>query len=498
MVYSKHRILILVFVLGIVSRLQAQEILHWLGNDHYYMAFSLLTDWNRATEFSNDVYYLPGYLATVNSEEELQFLINNVPSANFPYLLGGRKNAQSDSWEWGTGEAWSFEQWCPGEPNNSSDAVIALNACGLMDVNTTANYPFIIEWDADPTKPIHKVDTSNPDSVAAFGSMQKIGNAIQQMYQEKGLLLVDFYDQETEAGKARLEGPLQNIGNPTDRERTARDILLPLVHFGYLDEIPVDPFPLEDPHPTIDTFIYVDEERVIEGRDMPSSVGERQRLNLYKITYDTNDWFLISPGPNGSIFERPQTMDNPTLQKIDVVSQPPFVEHLKEKAYQDMVKIGHAIEQLRAEKGVLLVDGWDDDTGTGRSRLRDEFDGVGDVPESTRVTSDILQPLVHFGYLDEIPLDPFVRHNPASPTQSDTYWYTDYDGDPELWEPNYAHNWDGGVLRYIYPDPPLEKGEWMLMSAGPVLSPVSIYIRGISITLRSSELDTPVFDWPLY
>ncbi len=323
--------------------------------------------------------------------------------------------------------------------------------------------------------------------------MLRVGRAIEEFYRDRGILLVDFEDQKTPEGQARLAGPLENVGNPSDRERTARDIFLPLVHFGYLDELPENPFPTADEEPLLDSFLYIDEEADIPGDDTAGKTPGGERL--LAMGHTENHWRLLTPGPNGHFggFEEVRARDNIVVSRIDVLTQPPYVDDLVAKVHEDLLKIGRAIEQLRTEKGVLLIDGWDDDQAVGRERLQTVFEGVGDVPEAQRLSHHVLAPLAHFGYLDEVPMDPFARYNPASSTQSDSYWYSD--NDPLLPGNDYG---TGGVLRSIPPDPPLEPGEWIIMSAGPNVSDESLYIEGIAITLRSDELDAPVASWELY
>ena len=66
---------------------------------------------------------LPGYLATLTDQAENDF----VYSMGNPqwHWVGGFQNLNSPTysepsggWEWVTGEAWVYENWHPGEPNN--------------------------------------------------------------------------------------------------------------------------------------------------------------------------------------------------------------------------------------------------------------------------------------------------------------------------------------------------------------------------------------------
>lgn len=79
-----------------------------------------------------------GHLATINSEEENEFLYSLVDNPDFWLLssgryqlgpwLGGLQNRLNDSfsepdggWEWITGEPFDFQAWAPGQPDESSN-----------------------------------------------------------------------------------------------------------------------------------------------------------------------------------------------------------------------------------------------------------------------------------------------------------------------------------------------------------------------------------------
>jgi|GEM_PF-5305964 len=94
------------------------------SNGHTYMtvpAAGLTWDEARAAAEA-----LGGYLATLTSQQEQDFLV-----ASFPEIQLGRwwigayqDNADPDAdpageWRWVTGEPWSYTNWYPGEPNDS-------------------------------------------------------------------------------------------------------------------------------------------------------------------------------------------------------------------------------------------------------------------------------------------------------------------------------------------------------------------------------------------
>ena len=92
----------------------------------------------------------------------------------------------------------------------------------------------------------------------------------------------------------------------------------------------------------------------------------------------------------------------------------------------DMRAVLTAVEMLRMDTGVLLVDWWDDDTEVGRTRLEEVFQNVGNTPEGGRAALHILAPLTSpISYMSSIPLDPFFDGPGDSGNQ--TYYYADDD-----------------------------------------------------------------------
>lgn len=139
------------------------------------------------------------------------------------------------------------------------------------------------------------------------------------------------------------------------------------------------------------------------------------------------------------------------------------------RSYSDMKSTANAIEQLRLDRGVMLVDFWDDDTDWGRKRIREVFNGVGDLPEATRRQIDVLAPLTSpISYLTSVPKDPFAPkaleprtagHSERSGQQgNDVYHYMD--NDPN----NPTGGNDYGATQF---NPPLKKGEFILFAWGP-------------------------------
>jgi len=95
------------------------------GNGHSYLAvpgFEGLT-WNMADQLAQAQ---GGYLATINSAAENNFVFSLVNSSAFfsgfngsgPALGGYNAGSPSNpNWSWVTGEAWTFDNWGSGLPN---------------------------------------------------------------------------------------------------------------------------------------------------------------------------------------------------------------------------------------------------------------------------------------------------------------------------------------------------------------------------------------------
>lgn len=90
------------------------------GNGHYYEAIADTTlNWTDAKAAAEAKNHLgaSGYLATITSAEEQEFIVANFPEAVAGYILGGYQENNVD-WLWVTGEPFVYTNWSPGEPND--------------------------------------------------------------------------------------------------------------------------------------------------------------------------------------------------------------------------------------------------------------------------------------------------------------------------------------------------------------------------------------------
>lgn len=88
-------------------------------NGHSYYCYEEELSWKDA---QNACETMGGHLATITSEEESMFIIDLIQSGDkYAYWLGGTDEKEEGVWKWITDEAWSYENWISGQPDNHSD-----------------------------------------------------------------------------------------------------------------------------------------------------------------------------------------------------------------------------------------------------------------------------------------------------------------------------------------------------------------------------------------
>ncbi|MCO5297797.1 MAG: hypothetical protein M9921_13165 [Fimbriimonadaceae bacterium] len=117
------------------------------GNDHWYQVALITGDdssWSAARAQAQAL-GSGSDLATLTSAAENSFVFDLANHAEFwaidaagahqgPYLGGFQtpgSNEPDGGWEWVTGEAWSYTNWSPGEPNNFGGQENVLQLYGL-------------------------------------------------------------------------------------------------------------------------------------------------------------------------------------------------------------------------------------------------------------------------------------------------------------------------------------------------------------------------------
>lgn len=133
----------------------------WAVNGHWYEAVSAPgVTWSQANAAAQAA---GGYLATLTSKAENDFVYGAVAVADQPLWLGATQAAGvsdvADGWSWVTGEVWAFTNWAPDEPNNPIGTETALSFAGFSPGNWNnapagftdyENGGFVIEFNAVP------------------------------------------------------------------------------------------------------------------------------------------------------------------------------------------------------------------------------------------------------------------------------------------------------------------------------------------------------------
>lgn len=90
------------------------------ANGHYYQLAGHAVTWHQAKNAADEVFYgMTGHLATVESEQENEFLVSLLLPEVDGAWLGGTDQDEEGVWTWITGESWSFTRWRPGQPDNT-------------------------------------------------------------------------------------------------------------------------------------------------------------------------------------------------------------------------------------------------------------------------------------------------------------------------------------------------------------------------------------------
>ena len=120
------------------------------GMKHRYQIIEETMSWTDAKKYCESK---GGHLATITSKEE-QEQIDALNRENRNLWIGGYREDDGTEWKWVTGEAWGYENWNEGEPNNSSDVVANENRIAVWpkkwnDLNEVSSQQsgFICEWD---------------------------------------------------------------------------------------------------------------------------------------------------------------------------------------------------------------------------------------------------------------------------------------------------------------------------------------------------------------
>ncbi len=147
----KKLIVVLAMMFAVVSSnvWADSAVIYNPANGHSYQRIDTVMTWHEAKAHCES---LGGYLATITSQAENDFVYGNIGIDGKDIWLGGTDEVVEGTWEWITGEAWDYTNWAPGEPNNVGGVEHYLSffyaySSQWNDLRDHVNASFICEWD---------------------------------------------------------------------------------------------------------------------------------------------------------------------------------------------------------------------------------------------------------------------------------------------------------------------------------------------------------------
>ncbi len=160
------------------------QLVQWEQNGHYYAVLNQKLTWSEADQRAKSLLDGSGYLATITSKAENDFLVNMFGWPNIAdYWLGAYQDPEvkevkpedyAKGWKWITGEKWEKTNWesTNPEPNNVNGGESYLQfveskyeAGKWNDENNTGSGTagYVVEWNHDPR---------NVDSIKVTGTIR--------------------------------------------------------------------------------------------------------------------------------------------------------------------------------------------------------------------------------------------------------------------------------------------------------------------------------------
>lgn len=135
----------------------------------------------------------------------------------------------------------------------------------------------------------------------------------------------------------------------------------------------------------------------------------------------------------------------------------------------DMRSVATSIETFRLDKGVMLLDFWDDDNDWAQDRWIDNFGRVGQQPPYTSFEAPFYPLTSPVSYMSSVPQDPFIARESdvgfGANEQGRSYIY--FDNDPQGGAENYGIGLYKSGTAEQFNLRPLKRGEFALISIGP-------------------------------
>jgi hypothetical protein len=135
-------------------------------NGHSYKLFDTGLTWHEAKNYCES---LGGYLSTISSQSENDFIKNYIISLGYrDACLGASDEVAEGMWKWVTGEPFVYSNWGRGEPNNERgrEHYLLFNSDDYWNDIPDEKWPFICEWDNINTSsnPIGQLSQFSPSN----------------------------------------------------------------------------------------------------------------------------------------------------------------------------------------------------------------------------------------------------------------------------------------------------------------------------------------------
>ena len=121
------------------------------ANGHKYQYISKSLTWTAARDYcKNNASVVSGYLATITSQAEQDFIVKNNLNMGYAWL-GGSNNNDQGVWKWeATGEEFNYTAWLSNEPNIAKGHYVTMfitnGGNGGWYISSAATRTFICEW----------------------------------------------------------------------------------------------------------------------------------------------------------------------------------------------------------------------------------------------------------------------------------------------------------------------------------------------------------------
>ncbi len=146
----------------------------------------------------------------------------------------------------------------------------------------------------------------------SYADIKSISTSLESFRLDTNVLLVDFWDDDTAIGQNRIKETFRGVGGAHNDRGGTTGVITPLTSpVSYMSSVPKDPFAMRgqkgdsttglitpDQFEPI-TYLYMDEEAEIPGRDHSTSLALGMPLFPSTKPLREGDYVLIAYGPDG-------------------------------------------------------------------------------------------------------------------------------------------------------------------------------------------------------